>query len=119
MNLDRRRTVLFMVGGSTLLTAGCMTKPLRPANADGTYCYRTGKSYRRTLTCTSTPIPSQQVEAAVKRFEPTQGKLTVYLIRKRWADSRNVVRVSAEGALPVDTVPDSFARWRCSRSARS
>lgn len=112
MNLDRRRTVLFMVGGSTLLTAGCMTKPLLPANADGTYCYRTGKSYRPTLTCTSTPIPSQQVEAAVKRFEPTQGKLTVYLIRKRWADSRNVVRVSAEGALPVDTVPDSFARWR-------
>ena len=100
MNLNRRRTVLFAVGGSTLLTAGCMTKPLRPANADGTYCFRIGKSYRPTLTCTPAPIPSEQVEADAKRFEPTPGKLTVYLVRKRWGDAKNVVRVSSDGAAP-------------------
>ena len=57
MNLARRRTLLFAVGGAALLTAGCMTKPLRPANADGTYCFRIGKSYRPMLTCTPAPIP--------------------------------------------------------------
>ena len=112
MNLSRRRTLLFAAGSSALLSTGCMTKPLRPANADGTYCFGVGKSYRPTLTCTPTPIPSEAVEAAAKRFEPTPGKLTVYLVRKRWGDAQNVVRVSADGAAAVDTVPESFARWR-------
>jgi hypothetical protein len=89
-----------------------MNKPLRPANADGTYCFRTGKSYRPTLSCTPVPIPSEQVEADAKRFEPTSGKLTVYLIRKRWGDSMNVLRVSSDGSAPIDIVPESFARWR-------
>lgn len=112
MNLARRRALLFAVGGSALLTAGCMTKPLRPANADGTYCFRIGKSYRPKLTCTPAPIPSEAVEADAKRFEPAPGKLTVILVRKRWGDAKNVVRVSSDGASPVDTVPESFARWR-------
>ncbi len=118
MNLNRRRTVLFVVGGSTLLTAGCMTKPLRPANADGTYCYRIGKSYRPTLTCMPAPIPSEQVEADAKRFEPTPGKLTVYLVRKRWGDAKNLVSASSDGAPTVDTVPESFARWRLPAGSR-
>ncbi|MBN9206148.1 hypothetical protein [Methylibium petroleiphilum] len=112
MNLARRRAMLFVVGGSALLTAGCMTKPLRPANADGSYCFRIGKSYRRTLTCTSTPIPSEQIEADAKRFEPTPGKLTVYLVRKRWGDGRNLVRVGRDSVPAVELVPESFARWR-------
>lgn len=112
MNLSRRRTILFAVSGSALLTTGCMTKPLRPANADGTYCFRVGKSYRPTLTCTPAPIPSATVEADAKRFEPTPGKLTVYLVRNRWGDTRNVVRVSSEGKPTAETVPESFARWQ-------
>lgn len=112
MNLSRRRVMLFTVGSSALLTAGCMTKPLRPANADGTYCFRIGKSYRPTLTCTPAPIPSEQVEADAKRFEPNPGKLTVYLVRKRWGDAKHVVRVASDGAPPVDLVPESFARWQ-------
>ena len=112
MNLSRRRTLLFAVGGSALLTAGCMTKPLRPANADGTYCFRIGKSYRPSLTCTPAPIPSAAIEADAKRFEPVPDKLTIYLVRKRWGDAANLVRISSSGASAVDTVPESFARWR-------
>lgn len=118
MNLARRRTILFAVGGSALLTTGCMTKPRRPANADGTYCFRIGKIDRPTLTCTPTPIPSEQAEADAKRFEPTPGKLTVYLVRKRWGDAKNLVRVSSDGSPPVDTVPESFARWRLPAGSR-
>lgn len=112
MNPPRRRALLFALSGSAMLTAGCTTKPLRPTNADGTYCYRIGKSYRPTLTCTPAPIPSEASEADAKRFEPTPGKLTIYLVRKRWGDAKNVVTVSSDGASAVDTVPASFARWR-------
>jgi hypothetical protein len=112
MKLSRRRTLLFALGGSALMTAGCMTKPLRPANADGTYCFRIGKSYSPKLTCTPAPIPSEAIEADAKRFEPTAGKLTVYVVRKRWGDGQYVVRVSSDGGSVIDTVPESFARWR-------
>jgi hypothetical protein len=118
MKLTRRHALLFTVGGSALLTAGCMTKPLRPANADGTYCFRIGKSYRPTLTCTPAPIPAEQVEADAKRFEPSPGKLTVYLVRKRWGDAKHVVRVASDGAPPVDLVPESFARGRLPAGSR-
>jgi hypothetical protein len=97
MTLLHRRALLLEAGGSALLTTGCMTKPLRPANVDGTYCFRTGKSYRPKLTCTPTPIPPEVTEADAKRFEPLPGKLTVYLVRKRWGDAANVVRVSSDG----------------------
>jgi hypothetical protein len=112
MRTTRRRALFLLIGGTALLTSGCMTKPLRPANADGTYCFRVGKSYRPTLTCTPSPIPPAQVEADAKRFDATSGKLTVYLVRKRWGDARNIVQVSRSGAPPVDMVPESFARWR-------
>lgn len=112
MTLTRRRALLLAASGSALLTTGCMTKPLRSANADGTYCFRIGKSYRPTLTCTPTPIPSEAVEADAKRFEPSPGKLTVYLVRKRWGDAKNLVRIGREGAPAVDMVPESFVRWR-------
>jgi hypothetical protein len=92
--------------------AGCTTKPLRAANADGTYCFSIGDSLRRKLTCTPTPIPSLAVEEAAKRFEPAPERLTVYVIRKRWGDAANRVRLNIDGGQPVVTVPNSFARLR-------
>jgi hypothetical protein len=112
MHPTRRRALLFAISGTAVLTSGCTTKPVRPANADGTYCFRIGKSYRPKLTCTPSPIPPEQIEADAKRFVPTSGKLTVYLVRKRWGDTENLVRVGREGAPAVDMVPESFARWR-------
>jgi hypothetical protein len=107
----RRRLMVLAVGGVGLMATGCMTKPPRPANADGTYCFRIGKRYRPVLTCTPTPIPPEQVEADAKRFEPTPGRLTVYVVRKRWGDTKNVVRIGGDDAA-ADTVPYSFVRWR-------
>ncbi|MEN9544234.1 MAG: hypothetical protein RLZZ598_1067 [Pseudomonadota bacterium] len=109
-----RRAMLVGLGGVALLSAGCMTKPLRAANADGTYCYRIGKSYRPKLTCTPGPIPSEQVEAEAHQFNGAPDQLTIYLVRKRWGDTGHVIRVATPGGSPVDTVPESFARWRLS-----
>lgn len=98
--------------GTALLGAGCMTKPLRSANADGIYCHRTGKSNQPKLTCTPGPIPTEQVEAQARQFAATPDPLTVYVVRKRWGDTDHVLRISAPGVTPIDTVPEIFARWR-------
>ncbi len=74
MTFTRRRATLLAASGPTLVTIGRMTKPLRPANADGTNRFRIGKSYRPTLTCTPGPIPSDAIEADAMRFEPDSGK---------------------------------------------
>ena len=111
--LPQRRTLLIGLAAVGLVPlAGCMTKPMRPANADGTYCFATGKSYSRKLTCTTAPIPSEQVEMAAKRFEAAPDRLTVYVVRKRWGDARNVVRLTPDLGSVIATVPESFVRLR-------
>lgn len=107
-----RRTVLGALGIGALLNAGCMTKPMRPANADGTYCFAFGKWYRRKLTCTPTPIPPESVETEAKRFEPAADMLTVYVVRKRWGDAINQVRLTVDDGVQVVTTPESFVRLR-------
>ena len=92
--------------------AGCMTKPLEPVRADGSYCHRTGKRYRPTLTCTVEPVPSLDVEAQAKMFEANRGALTLYVVRKRWGDVRNQVVTSFDGRRRVTTIPESLIRVR-------
>ncbi len=119
MNQVSRRTALGVLALGAVFGAGCMTKPLRPANADGSYCFATGKSYRRSLTCTAAPIPSEQVEAAAKRFEAVPGMLTVYVVRKRWADAANVVGLVLDARPRIVTVPESFVRLRLKPGSHS
>ncbi len=92
--------------------AGCMTKPIRPVNADGTYCYRIGKSYRPKLTCTPEPIPPATVEEDAKRFNGMAGALTVYVLRRSWGDASVVVPVKVDGATGAATIPESLVRLR-------
>lgn len=100
------------VGLITLLSVGCTTKPIRPVNPDGTYCHSVGKWYRRRLTCTPTPVPAQSVELEAKQFVPAPDKFTVYVVRKRWSDAVNQVRLIVDNAAPVVTTPRSFVRLR-------
>jgi hypothetical protein len=102
--------VLLILGSATALSAGCTSVPRPRANADGTYCYRAGKSYRRGLTCTPYSIPTEQVEAAAKQFASAADRLTVYVVRDRWADSKDVVRIESDSGPSGDTVPQSFVR---------
>ena len=111
--LPRRRTLLIGLAAVGLVPlAGCMTKPLQPVRADGSYCHRIGRSYRPTLTCTTEPVPPVDTEAQSKRFEPSAGALTVYVLRKRWGDSRNLVVTSIDGRRQVTTIPESLMRVR-------
>ncbi len=109
---NRRRILVGAFGVAVFPLSGCMTKPLRPVNADGTYCFRIGKTYRRTLTCTTEPVPSEAAEEEAKRFEGAAGALTIYVLRKRWADASNRVPVAVDGRARIVTIPASLVRIR-------
>ncbi len=109
---NRRAFGLALLGVGLLPLGGCMTKPLQPVRADGSYCHRIGKSYRPTLTCTTEPVPPLDTEAQAKRFEPSADALTVYVLRKRWGDARNLVVTSIDGRRQVTTIPESLMRVR-------
>lgn len=107
-----RRAAPGMLGVGAVLGKGCMTKPVWPANPDGTYGFAVGKWYRRTLTCTPTPIPPESVDAEAKRFRPALDQLTVYVVRKRWGNVINEGRLAVDNGAPVVTTPESFMRLR-------
>lgn len=107
-----RRAALIALGSGTLLLAACASKPIRPVNADGTWCHRVGKAPRYKLTCTRAPVPPPTVEAEAKRFAVSGDRLTVYVVRKRWADAANLVKLTVDGSAQAETVPESFVRLR-------
>lgn len=105
-----RTTLLASLATLALLLGGCGSKPLRPPEADGTYCF---KYHRRPGgVCTAVPVPAESVEAEAKQFQPTPGAATVYIVRNRWADAENRVPVSIDGQAPVLTIPYSMLRVR-------
>ncbi|CAD5366634.1 conserved hypothetical protein [Rubrivivax sp. A210] len=111
--LPQRRTLLLGLTAVGLMPlAGCMTKPIHPVNADGTYCHRIGRSYRPTLTCTPQAVPAASVEAEAKRFEGTAGALTVYVLRRNWGDALVAVPITVDGTTGAATIPDSLVRLR-------
>lgn len=109
---NRRTVALGLLGAALVPLSGCMSKPLQPVNADGTYCYSIGRRPRNKLTCTPEPVPQLSVEADVKRFEASADALTLYVVRKRWGDTRDPAIVSLDGRTRVTTIPESLIRVR-------
>jgi len=107
-----RRAALIALGSGTLLLAACASKPIRPANADGTWCHRVGKAPRYKLTCTRAPVPPPTIEAEAKRFDADPAALTVYVLRSSWGDASVVVPVTVDGSASAATIPVSLVRLR-------
>jgi hypothetical protein len=113
MSTLTRRSILGLFGVASVLAAGCTSRPLREARMDGTYCYSLGgRPPQHRKTCTPTAIPPQDAEADAKRFEGRPDVVTLYVIRKRWTDARNVVWLRIDDRTAVATVPETFARLR-------
>lgn len=110
--MQRRGLLLGLTAVGLFPLTGCMTKPLRPVNADGTYCHRIGKSYRPTRTCTPTAVPTDAVEAEAKRFDIDPTALTVYILRRRWGDATVVLPFTVDGLASAATIPESLVRVR-------
>ena len=111
-NQNDRTVALGLLGAPPVPLSGCMSKPLQPVNADGTYCYSIGRRPRNKLTCTPEPVPHLSVEADVKRFKASADALTLYGVRKRWGDTRDPAVVSLDGRTRVTTIPESLIRVR-------
>lgn len=109
---NRRTITLGLLGAALVALPGCMSKPLRPVNADGTYCYSIGRRPRNKLTCTPEPVPPLSAEADAKRFDPSADALTLFVVRKRWHDTRQQAVVSLDGRTRVTTIPESIMRIR-------
>lgn len=99
-------------GAAVVLLGACVSPPPRVVEPDGSYCFRIGKTNRVWRTCTTAPIPDQAAEADAKRFEARPGVATLYVVRRRWADSDYQVLVDIDGRHPVATIPASFFRVR-------
>lgn len=95
----------------TALT-GCATLPPAPAAVDGGHCFATGPSYRPTRTCTTTAVPSAELEREAKRFGAWPDGATVYVVRRNWGDLAHRVPLAIDNRDRVDTIPHSFVRLR-------
>lgn len=109
---NRRTVALGLLGAALVPLTGCVTKPLEPVNADGTYCYSIGRRPRNKLSCTPETVPPLAVEAQAMRFEGSADALTLYVVRKRWGDSINPAVVSLDGRTRITTIPESLVRLR-------
>lgn len=96
-----------LVGGALL--TGCAGGAVATAH-DG-YCYRARRRSGSRATCIQGLVPDAAADALAKQFEPAPGRLTLYLVRHRWADTVNVVVVGIGGGQMLPTVPASFVRF--------
>ncbi len=90
--------------------AGCATPPAPDPAAELPHCYKTNKG--RTIACTRAQVPSLNADAEAKRFASDPGALTVYVVRRNWADGRNFVKVQWDGGVGVETLPDTMVRLK-------
>lgn len=103
-----RRTALASVALGCAALAGCAG--VSPVVPDDRYCFRTHGPTGNKSICTPGPVPDEAADAQAKRFEPEPGKLTIFVVRRHWGDSLNVVRVGVAGEQMVPTVPASLVK---------
>lgn len=91
---------------SAISLAGCGTRPLKEANADGTYCYQA----HPTKTCTREKIPPLEAEQQARLLSKSPSALTLYFVRSNWGDVVDKFSLTVDGQPPVEVVPHSFVR---------
>lgn len=106
----RRFALLGSAVGALLVLAGCATPPPPDLKAEAPYCQRNSKG--RIQLCMKGNAPSLERDAEAKRFEPSPGLLTVYVVRQAWGESGHPLDVSLNGQRTFETVPESMLRLR-------
>lgn len=92
--------------------AGCATKSPVARDPEGTFCYRSKLEHYIKGPCVTEGVPSLQEDALAKKLQPHPSLLTVYVVRQNLADGQDVVKVIADGAATIHTLPDTMARLR-------
>ena len=92
------------------ILTGCATPPAPDPVAEVPYCHKTNTG--RVIVCTKAPVPSLNADVQAKQFVPDPNALTVYVVRRNWADGRLFVNVQADGGAAVDTLPNTMVRYK-------
>lgn len=112
-----RRTALrgtLLAGAALAVTAlsGCAIGPRTVAADADRACRNDSAGERVPRLCVAGPVPAAAVEAEARLLRPDPQRLTVVVVRQRWADAANRVPLSVDGGAPIDTLPASFVRLR-------
>lgn len=114
MRATRRHLAAVLTVGTVL--AGCATPPPIDPVAEVPHCYKTNKG--RVIACTTAPAPNLNADAEAKRFAPDPNALTVYVVRRNWADGRNYVKVHPDNGPGIETLPDTMVRLKFAPGTR-
>ena len=107
--MDRRAVLAWMsCDTGSLLLPGCAS--FLRGRSVGPQCYRARNGPGIKAICTPEAVPDEEAESRAKRFEPVAGQLTIYLVRHRWGDAANRVKVGIAGERLVTTIPASLIR---------
>ena len=106
--MDRRDALTAVAVLAGLSGSGCATSPRKPP--DGRYCYWGRTAVGSRPVCTPGAVPDAAADARAKRFEAVPGRLVVFVVRHRWADTLNVVDLGIDEVPPIATVPASLVR---------
>lgn len=109
---SRRQLIQVLISASVILLTGCATQDAPRADDTRTYCVKTGLKKRKI--CTPERIPPASVEAEAKRFEPTAGAFTLYVVRSTWIDRAVPLTFMLDDTAPVGTLPRTLVRMRLS-----
>jgi hypothetical protein len=91
-----------------LLMTGCATAPRQDPQASQPHCLK--NRLGRTTLCTASPAPPLAHEADVKRMAPDPKRLTVFVVRNSWGDTRHRIRITGVGEPEPELIPRTFAR---------
>jgi hypothetical protein len=115
--MKSHRPHLFALVAAAAVLAGCATPPPPNPAAEVPHCYKTSRG--RIIACTSTPAPSLNADADAKRFLPDPSALTVFVVRRNWADGRNFVKVYSGDGPGVETLPNTMVRLKLKPGAHA
>lgn len=108
--MTARSYALYVLAAAAAAIAGCAaTDPVATAARDA-YCVKT--VLRQQTVCIPGGVPQVSVERDAKRFEPTPGLLTVYIVRAHPYDNMRLLSVSVNGGAPMPTLRYSLIRLR-------
>jgi hypothetical protein len=112
------KQLLAPIAFAAVLLAGCSTTTTAPdLTAEVPHCYKTNTG--KVIACTKKAAPSLKVDADAKRFASDPGALTVYVVRRNWADGRPSVTVQVGDIPAVETLPNTMVRAKLKPGAHT
>ncbi|MBT9492516.1 MAG: hypothetical protein IV107_09250 [Paucibacter sp.] len=103
------RLFLPILASAAALMSGCATPHASPVVPEGSYCQTVMKPRRQVCI---TGVTSAYLAKGVAELAGSANAFTVYVVRNNWADPTELADVRSTGTPVVQTLPQTFARFR-------